>query len=244
MANIVLKECKLYWEGYDFSGKMHTLSLPVAQTALPANVFGISSNVYLPGMKSFEFSAGGYHDNATVLDPDKYIEAEMSSSDTIVTVCPTDGAEGEPAYSMKANTTSYTPVDGGVGAVAGFDFSAQGTGKIIRGLIMQNGQETISGSGTAREIKGLDEGDVAYVTVHCTELDATSLQVIIRSDVDTGMGTPTTRDFGLVTFTAIGAQWGTYTAGAGISADDCWDVTFVLTGGNTTATFVVNLFIP
>jgi hypothetical protein len=128
--------------------------------------------------------------------------------------------------------------------VAGFNLTATGNGRLIRGLVMENAAKTASGSGTAREIRGMDEGDVAYIVVHCTALDATSLDVTVVSDTATGMATPEARSFGLSQFTAVGAQIGTFTAPAGISADDCWQIIYVITGGNTDATIAVSLYIP
>lgn len=245
MGNYILANAKLYWEGYDLSGKLNSISLPLTQEAKEDTRFSaVSSRTYIPGIKGHSLAYSGYHDNATLLDPDKYIETEFGSAATIITVSVDGGDEGEKAYSFYANSAEYTPVDGDVGDVTGFSLNATGTGKIFQGIVMQNGQETSNGSGTAREIKGLDENDVAYVAIHCTELDATSLQVIIHSDETIGMASPTARDFGQTTFTEIGAQYHTFTAPDGISADDCWRITYVLTGGNTTATFVVNLYIP
>jgi hypothetical protein len=135
-------------------------------------------------------------------------------------------------------------MDGTVGDAAAYSWNATGTGKLVRGLIMENAAKTATGTGTAREIKGLDEGDVAYVIVHCTVLDATSLDIIVASDTTTAMTGATTRDFGLAQFTAIGAQIGSFTAPAGISAHDCWRIGYTLTGGNTDGTITVILLIP
>ena len=246
MGNYVLKNAKLYWEGYDLSGRLTTISLPFTQEAKDDTRFSSTSALtFLPGVKGHSLTYSGYHDNATVLNPDKYINAEYGSAGTIVTVSCDGGDEGEKAYSLYCNTAEYTPVDGDYGDVGGFSFNATGTGKAFQGIVMQNGQETVSGSATAREIRGMDEDDVAYMVIHCTELDATTLDIIVTSDTVVTMDdTPSARDFGQTQFTAIGAQYCTFTAPAGISADDCWRISFTLAGGNTTATIVVTLYIP
>ena len=179
-----------------------------------------------------------------MLNPDKYIQAEIGNIDTVATVALNGGDEGEKAWSLKCATSEYTPLDGDYGDVAGFSLTATGADKVFMGTIMQNGQETSSGAGTARELSGMDENDVAYMVIHCTELDATTLDIYVHSDETTGMVSPVARDFGQVQFAAIGAQYLTFTAPAGIFADDCWRVTYVITGGNTTATVTVNLYIP
>lgn len=246
MSNYVLKNAKLYWEGYDLSGRLTAINLPLTQEAKDDTRFSsVSARTYLPGAKGHSLTYSGYHDNATLLNPDKYIYAEYGSAATVITVSCDGADEGEKAYSLYANSSEYTPIGGDHGDVTAFNLNATGTGKAFQGIVMQNGQETSTGTGTAREILGMDEGDVAYMGIHCTELDATSLDIIVRSDtVVTFTDTPTLRDFGQTQFTAIGAQYCTFTAPAGISADDCWRIDWTLAGGNTTATIVVNLYIP
>lgn len=245
MANYVLKDATLWWEGYDLSGKLTQMSLPLTQDVKEDTTMGDSNRTFVPGWKGGSLAYSGYHDNATVLDPDKYIFAERGSVDTIVTVSCDGADEGEKAYSLYVNTAEYTPVDGETGDMAGFSLNATATGKDFQGIVMQNGQETITGTGTAREILGMDEDDVAYMVIHCTELDATTLDITVTNDTVVTMDDdPTARDFGQVQFTAIGAQYLTFTAPSGITTYDCWRIGYTLAGGNTTATIVVNLYIP
>jgi len=248
MANYVLKNAKLWWEGYDLSGRLKSIALAVAQEAKDNTVFASTAmRTFLPGLKSHSLSYSGYHDtvSTTTLRPDKYIQAEYGSAGTVVTVSHDGGDVGEKAWSMYCNTSEYTPVDGEVGDVAAFSLNATGTDKMFMGIIMENGQETSSATGTAREIYGLDDIDVAYMVIHCTELDATSLDIVVSSDtVATMDNSASERDFSQVQFTAVGSQYLTYTAASDLSADDCWRVDSTITGGNTTATYTVNLYIP
>ena len=244
MSTYVLKDAKTWYEGYDISGRLHTLSLPLHMDAKQNTTMGSDSHTYLPGMKSFSLTESGYHDNTTLLNPDDYIMTEYGSGETIVSVSPS-GAQGDAAFFMKCNTSTYTPVAGGVGDVAGFTFTAQGTGDIRRGIIMEMGQETSSATGTGRELNGLDSGDVAYMAIHVYELDATSIDIAVLSDTVTTMDdSATARDFSQVQFTAVGSQYLSYTAASDLSADDCWQVNSTITGGNTTASYAVVLYIP
>ena len=246
MGNYILGDAKLYWEGHDFSGRLTSIALALAQEAKDDTTFSSTpTQTFLPGLKSHSLAYSGYHDNATVLDPDKYIEDEYGSAGTIVTVSHDGGQIGERAWSMYCNTSEYTPVEGDVGDVAGFSFDSTGTGKMFMGIIMENGQETSSATGTGREIYGLDDTDVAYMVIHCTELDATTLDIIVESDTVTTMDdSASERDFSQVQFTAVGAQYLTYTAASDLSADDCWRISSTISGGNTTATYTVSLYIP
>lgn len=247
MANYILRNAKLWWEGYDFSGRLNSIRLLLTQEAKDSTCFSSAQvKSFVAGWKGYSLSYSGYHDNATVMDPDKYIENEYGESDTIITVSHDGGDEGEKAWSMKCTTSEYTPVDGGIGDVCGFSLDASSsTSNLFMGTIMQNGQETSTGSGTARELNGLDDGDVAYMVIHCTELDATTLDIVVHSDTVVTMDdSPSERDFSQVQFTAVGSQYVTYTAASDLSADDCWRISYTLAGGNTTATIVVNLYIP
>lgn len=246
MANYILSNAKLWWEGYDLSGRLKSINFALATQAKEDTTMGATAaRTYVPGMNSHSLQYSGYHSNATVLDPDKYIQSEMSTGNTIITLSHDGGDEGEKAWSMYCNAAEYTSIDGEVGDVTGFSLSATGTGKVFMGTVMQNGQETSSNVGTARELSGMSEDDVAYMAIHCTELDATSLDVSVSSDTVVTMDDdPTARDFGQTQFTAVGSQYLTFTAPSGITTHDCWRIGWVLTGGNTTATFVVNLYIP
>jgi hypothetical protein len=244
MSSYVLKNVKFWYDGYDFSTKVRSISMPCTIPAVDSTQMGVDDEACIPGTPSYKLNVTGFHDNATVLSPDKYVMTDMGTTSKIITVTPNGATLGQAAYSFYTGTSSYTPLDGTVGDMAAYSWSVSGTGKLIRGTLMESAAKTASGSGTARELRGMDEGDVAYIVVHCTALDATSLDVTVVSDTTTGMATPEARSFGLSQFTAVGAQIGTFTAPAGISADDCWQIIYVITGGNTDATITVSLFIP
>ena len=244
MANYILKAVKTFWEGYDLSGRMHTHSLTATVTAPEDTHHGVNDRTYLPGLKGHSLTLGGYHDNATILDPDKRIEAELGQADTIITVCAVDGAEEDIGYCFKAATSTYSPIEGGIGDVTGFTASATGNGTLIRGKVMATGEETTSATGTGIELYGMTEGEVAYLCVHCYALDATSLDIVVQSDTTVDFDDdPTARSFSQAQFTAVGAQWLTFTAPADITTHDCWRVNSTLTGGNTTASYMVTLMV-
>lgn len=246
MANYILGNAKLWWEGYDLSSRLVSMKLAAAQGVKDNTTFAATkSRLFLPGMKSHSLAYSGYHDNATLLDPDKYLQAEHGLDSTIVTVSHDGGDVGERAWSMKCNTSEYTPVDAEVGDVAGFSLNAAGTDKMFMGIIMESSQDTSSATGTAREINGMDEDAVAYMVIHCTELDATTLDIVVQNDTVTSMDDDiTVRDFSQVQFAAIGAQYLTFTAPAGMTTYDCWRIDSTIAGGNTNATYTVNLYIP
>lgn len=244
MSIYVLKDVNLWLGGYNLTPTVRSVNFPCKCTSIDKTLMGADWKACMPGLNSFELSIKGLHDNETTLDPDVQIMEGFGTDDNVVSIAPDGDALGDVAYSFYAESSQYSPIDGTVGDAAAYSWNASGSGKLIRGLIMENAQKTDTGTGTAREIRGMDEGDIAYVVVHCTELDATSLDIIVASDTDVSFGSATTRSFGLAQFTAIGAQVGSFTAPAGISADDCWRIGYTITGGNTNATVTVILLIP
>lgn len=169
---------------------------------------------------------------------DKILWDKLALQDEIMTVCPTIGAAGEVAYFTKVIEATYTP-GGSVGEVFPFSVEAQGTERLIRGIVAETGTRTASGNGTARNLGAVAAGKKLYAAMHVLAVSGTTptLDVTIESDDAETFLTPITR----ITFsqaTAIGAQWKEV---AGPITDTWFRPVFTI--GGTTPSFTLVLLL-
>jgi len=131
-----------------------------------------------------------------------------NTPDTVITICPATGADGEVAYSFKSAQQAYTPIDGTVGDVAGFNVNATGSGKLMRGKILKNTavDVTTSGYGTAYNLGAVSATQKIYTAIHVYEIDGGTLEVRIASDDNEGFTSSTVREWFSMT-TGVTSQW-------------------------------------
>ena len=158
-----------------------------------------------------------------------------NSPDTIVTICPATGADGEVAYSFRSAQQSYTPIDGAVGDVAGFNVNATGSDKLMRGTILKNATTAVTGDGdgTAYNLGAVSATQKVYAAIHTHSIDGGALSVTIYSDDAEGMVSPTPR-IPMSKTTGVTSQW--YEL-AGPVTDTWWRASWYYTG--TAAKFVI-----
>lgn len=237
MADYVLEDCKLYLAGYDFSGDVNQMTLTYEAEIKDNTTFGSGgAREKLPGLKNCTLEGSGFWDNASGNgDQDDVMFDEVGTSEEVVTVCPTTGADGEIAFTFKSLLASYAPGEA-IGEVLAFTVNAEGHDVLVRGTIMSAGAKTATGNGTARQLGAVGATQKLYATLHVLAASGTSptLDVVIQSDDASGFVSPTSR----ITFTratAIGSQWATPVSGA--ITDDWWRV--ALTIGGTSPSFTI-----
>jgi hypothetical protein len=236
MAHQVLTDCKLWIDGYDFSGDFNALGLDYSVDAVPDDAFGVGTHIFLGGLHDVE----GNHQGAVNLGTDgveDILFANVGVVDVPVTLSPDSGADGEVAHFLKALSASYSP-GAEIGQLKRFSVRFKASGeRLVRGTIMHNATRTASGQGTARQLGAVSATQKLYAALHVIAAsDSDTLDVIVRSDDNGGMTSPTTR----VTFaqaTAVGSEFATPVDGA--ITDDYWQVDFTIGGSSPSFEFVV-----
>ena len=189
MAELVLKNTKIYFKGYDMSGQMNNVSLTINSELLDKTVFGSSFRKRKHGLKSLELTGSGFWDASTGNNmPDDILQPEVgSSTEEIMTVNP-EGSVGSLAVLTKGIIASYSP-GGSVGELMGFDFAGQSYGVAAKGKMVRN--TTISGNGNSTIIS-LDRSSNTrklYAAMHVitdttdgAQYQSVSIQVADSSD--------------------------------------------------------------
>jgi len=204
---------------------------------LDETAFGDDTRINKGGLKNVQVNGGGHWEAGTdLIDPT--IFSKVGSSGQVLAISPDGGGEGEVCYFFKPVVGQYAP-GGSIGEILPFAVTAQGQHNLVRGTVMQNGSETTSTSGTARQLGAVAAGQKLYAAIHVFSASGTSptLDVTVRSDDNAGMTSATTR----ITFnqaTGRTAEWATPVNGA--ITDDYWDVSWTIGGtGSPEFNFVV-----
>lgn len=168
--------------------------------------------------------------------PDYGLYSTLGAAETIITVCPTDGTDGEICYASKY-VTNYTPIDGTVGDVAGFSVSAQGDSQLMHGYILKNCATAVTGNddGTAYQLGAVSATQKVIAALHVYEIDGGTLTVKCESDDAEGFPSTIAR----ITFTGATDPTSEWKEVAGAITDDWWRASWIFTG--TTAKFIVSM---
>lgn len=235
----MLRDCKLYLGGHNLSGDMNKMTLDYSAEMLDATTFNNSSKRRISGLFDVSADHEGFYQAGTAPDlVDKILWDKLALADQVMTICPTDGSAGEVAYTTKVVEAEYTP-GAAVGELLAFSVSAQGTERLIRSAVMQNGDITVTGDSTARQLGAITADKKLYAAMHVTAVSGTNptFDVVIQSDDAQAFLSPGDR----ITFdqvTGIGAQWKEL---AGPITDSWWKPVFTVGGINPSFTVVIVL---
>ena len=150
MAVQILKDCKLYVGGYDYSGDMNQLETRSERESKDITVFGCDTKISQAGLMQTTINHVGLWRSAAGA-PDPVLTAMLDTSGEVITVCPTDGADGEPALSCTGMASRYAP-KGQIGEIFAFEFAAEGTSRLVRGQVFGTGTKTATGTGTVYQL--------------------------------------------------------------------------------------------
>ncbi len=229
----VLRDAKLWMGGYEFGQYKNALALNYGAEVVDQTTFGATARARLGGLRTLNFSHQGFWHET----PDGVYHAGIGVSGSVMTIGPrADGADGEPGFFVSNVFGEYVPITGTLGELHGFSISGEADGELIKGTIMHNAQRTGSGNGTARQLGAVSATQRVYASLHVVAASvADTLDVIVESDDNGSMTTPTTR----ITFTqatAIGAE---LLSAAGAITDDWWRVSWTIGGTDPDFTFIV-----
>jgi len=240
MSAYVLKNCKLYVGAFNLSGDMNKLAVASSREAKDKTYFGLSTKINEPGLFENGFAHEGLWQAGDSPDlVDHILMDKMGISDQVMTVCPTDGIQGDPAFVMKTLQASYAP-GGAVGEM--FAFKVEGKGDdLIRATVMETGAKTSTFNGTAQNLGAVSATKKLYCAMHVVAVSGTNptLNVVIESDDAQGFASPITR----ATFTqatTIGAEM--LAAVAGPITDTWWRAKCTIGGtGGPSFTIVITV---
>ena len=234
MAIHVLKDQKLWFGGYDVTGKANALGLDCGAEAVDDTVFGDTTRSRTGGLKTVAAQVEGFFDAAAL---GSVLYDNIGVKDVPMSFGAQGGAENDVAYTFLANLGQLQLGDE-IGGMFDFSVGAEGSGDLIRATLMHNAARTATANGTARQLGAVSATEKLYAALHVVAASGTTptLDVTVESDDASGFASPTTR----ITFaqkTAIGSEWATPVAGS--ITDDWWRITWTITGTGPSFTFAV-----
>lgn len=237
MAVQILKNQKVWFGGYQITSMLSALGLEYAAELQDNTVFGMDTRSRLGGLKTVAANHQGYVDAS---ERDALLFNAIGVQNNPMSFAAQDGAEGDVAYSFLANVGEYNP-GGQIGDVLPFSVSAEGSGKLVRGTLMENNTGIdASGAGTARQLGAVTSTKKIYAALHVLGVDdpADELDVTIESDSTNSFSGDETSRITFDTASAIGAQWKEL---PGAVTDTWWRVAYDISGDTPAFDFVVVL---
>ncbi len=228
MPEHVLTNAAVYAAGYNLSGDLQATMLAVDVDMVDRTRMGASSRSRMPGLINGTWQHEGlWQSGADLVDPELF--TQIGLNDQPVTMAAEGADDGEVAFLFKATSAEYTH-GGSIGEAHGFSFGGETTEPVVRGTMMHNASRTATGLGTARQLGAVAAGQSVYASLHVFSVSGTlpTLDVIVRSDDNAGMSSPTTR----LTFTQATARAGELLSLAVPITDDYWQVDYTI-GGTT-----------
>ncbi len=237
MAATLLKDARLLVGGYEVTSDHNQMSLNLVRPPVAKPVFGIDSNVYLPGLVTADYSLDGWFDSdgSVAIDDIKFAQFDATISNVLTIVAP-DGAVGAAAYAFESIDTGYSPLGGTIGDIAAFNVSGTSTGDVMKGVVIEAGTTARSGTLTTAEYELGDivAGEILWASLHVIATTGSpTLDVVIQSDT-TGFPSPTAH----ITFpqaTTIGDGFLSYTTA---ESDTFWRAVATY-GGSGSITFLI-----
>lgn len=220
MAPLTMTDAKIYLGGYNFSGMANELTADLAPAILNSTTFGLFTVRNQVGLHDVKIGAKGFNELALGVapgdvanSPDSVSFGRVGSAMEVMSFAPVGNSELDVAYLTRGVNGQYSPIDGAVGALLGWnlDLVAAGT-RLVRGSVLGVGLKTVTGNsaGTALNIVGgVLAGQVLYASLHVISTSGTTptLNVVVESAAANTFASPTTR----LTFpqftTSVGASW-------------------------------------
>lgn len=201
MAELVMKNAKVLFGGYDLSGKTNRVQMELRVEAVDRTCFGSSGRKRLAGLKDYSLTVNGLWDASTGRlgttksqggGPDPVANTIMGSSG-VVAIVPDSSAPASIAYFGKVLNSAYT-VSGSVGDALGFTLAAVGDGRPFRGQIACFNQALSSAMSTnvlTMVARSTVQG-VLGASVHLLASSGGIMTISVRGSSASNFGTETT----------------------------------------------------
>lgn len=238
MAKLVLLNTRLFAAGADLTGVTNKAEIQSEVEAKDVTTFGSAgAKEFLGGLASSTITAEGFFEAGDDGKIDNVAFAQRGALGPW-TVCPVAATDGALAYFTNGLETNYNLLEGGVGEAAGYKATAQGSWRLVRGLIGHpvSTSRTASGNGSSMSLGAVGSGQQLYAALHVLSASGTtpSLTVKVQSDDNSGFTTPVDR----ITFTAATAVGGEILRTAGPLTDSFFRVTWTISGTSPSFQFV------
>jgi hypothetical protein len=238
MGTQVMRDQKIWFDGYDLTGQLNSVSVQAEADMKDATVFGNDTRINAAGLKIPAIGAAGFWDGAPT---DAALFGAVGVDGKLVTVA-NAAAAGSPAYMLNAMVGKYS-YDGQVGELFGFKLEAASQAALVRGIVAENRTSlAASGVGTARQLGAIPAGKKLYAGLHILNAGGTtpSLTVTLKSDVTNAfVGAETTR----LTFAAATTKGCQYQELAVAVTDTWWKPSFTVSGTTPSFDFALILAI-
>ena len=220
MAESVFKNGLLLLAGLNLQAQTRELELQLSADAPSSTALDDTYMTRLAGgIKDVALSSAGYFDAE---EPDASLFAAVGVADSLITVTPTTTL-GDRSFFFRAVVGTYNAIEGAVGEAHMYTLEAAANlGELYRGTLMENGQFTVTGNGTGRQIGVVASGESLFAGIHITAITG-DWDIIIESDDNTDFSSAVTR----ATFAAVTTVGDQFTSVAGAITDDWWRVRFV-----------------
>ena len=235
----VLTNARILMGEYDATGQVNTVSLDYGVQPIDATTFGSGGTKEAKGgLKLVTFRAGGFVVEATGSIGD-YGFTRVGTADVPLTLIPQGGAADDIAFFFKSMATKYAqPFK--LGQLQAFTIDSEpSNGPLVRGQVFVSdaAAKTTTFASSAVQLGATSSSNRLYAALHVLAASGTSptLDVIVRSDNNSGMATPTTQ----ITFTQATAVTKELLSAAGPITDDWIDVDCTIGGTGPSFTFVV-----
>jgi hypothetical protein len=245
MGKLVLTNVTAQYGGVDVSGQSNSIEVNATVASEVSTNFASQGWEELQGgiLAFKKFMLKGFWDANAVVGPGEPDQGFFNDLGQLVLVSASvtrPQAQGDLAYFGQTMEMTYQMTNQ-VGKLAGFQIDGSGSGKLVRGQVLDPSTQTVTGTGTGVTLPAVTAGQTVYAGIHVTAESGTaspSLVMLVQSDA-TGdaWASPTTR-FTFPTFNAYG--WA-FMSLAGPITDTGWRTKYTITGNMPSFTYAVLL---
>lgn len=222
MAVFVLKNTKIYIDGYDLSGKMNNVTLNYTGEMKDKTSFGSSARKRIAGLFSVELSGQAFYSASSSSAYEKSLWDCIGSTGEIYSIFPegvgasssTGGSTslGNIGYAGKKLSYQYNP-GYQIGEIASLNFACQGNGPMVRVKTMEAGSISTALTATVRNVGYRKPTEYLYAVFQClTGTTAAGEKIVVKVQTATSSGFSSTTLSTALKFTAFTtandtAQW-------------------------------------
>lgn len=235
MATYTVADRRVYFDKYDLTADHNSINLIAECDMQPDTTFTDTWRSFKAGLINTQITGTGYYQSDGTDAVDDVLWGNFASNDKVMTVCPTDGTDGEVAYITQGCNMNYV-VGETIGNMLPFSFGAYSKSVAVRGKVLERASITATGNGSSYQEGAISATQYGYAALHVVTVSGTNptLDLIIQSDDNTNFTSATTR----ITFTQAAAATSEWKTVAGAVTDDYWRAYYTI-GGTDTPTFSI-----
>lgn len=218
---------KLLVGGYDIAQVKNMGFAPFSRAELDDATFGKATATKTKGLEQSAFLASGFRDHA---DAGHDYLFDTTDAEAIVgaSLMAQAAAAGEVGHFADVHSMA-SALSLAHGELTGFSWTGGTAGKMVRGKVAL-AAATATATSSSFQLGGVTAGNAVYAIVHVIAASGATVDVVIRSDSDSGMAGATNR-ITIPQLTAIGSSG--LTKFNTVETDDWWDADLTISGTAT-----------